>query len=77
MNTSEIIKVENNVTIAYNDVNHLLSDEIALLDLIYPRHDGVQDADAVGDLLYLRQSVASLRQACDILESTIARVLGE
>ena len=77
MNTSTISKVENNVSIAYRDVNMLLSDEIALLDLVFPRHDGVQDSDVVGELLYLRQSAASLRKACDILESKIACVLGD
>lgn len=77
MKTSDITKVDNSVSIAYRDVNMLLSDEIALLDLVYPRHDGVQDADVVGELLYLRQSAASLRKACEILESKLARVLGE
>lgn len=75
--TSEITKVENNVTIAYNDVNHLLSDEVALLDYVFPHHDGVPDVYSASELLYLRQSVASLRQACEILESKLARVLGE
>lgn len=77
MKISDISKVDNNVSIAYRDVNNLLSDEIALLDLAYPHHNGVHDADVVGELLYLRQSVASLRKACEILESKLARVLGE
>nr|DAF92429.1 MAG TPA: hypothetical protein [Siphoviridae sp. ct13O11] len=77
MKIADIQKVEKNASIAYQDINHLMSDEIALLDLAYPNHDGEQDADAVGEMLYLRKSVASLKKACEILETKLTRVVGE
>lgn len=77
MKIADIQKVEKNASIAYQDINHLMSDEIALLDFAYPNHDGEQDADAVGEMLYLRKSVASLKKACEILEIKLTRVVGE
>ncbi len=77
MKIADIKKIEKNASIAYQDINHLMSDEIALLDLAYPNHDGKQDADAVGEMLYLRQSVAALKMACEILETKLTRVVGE
>jgi hypothetical protein len=77
MKIADIQKVEKNAGIAYQDINNLMSDEIALLDLAYPRHDGEQDADAVGEMLYLRQSVSALKKACEILETKLTRVVGE
>lgn len=40
MEITDIRKVEKNASKAYQDINHLMSDEIALLDLAYPNHDG-------------------------------------
>lgn len=77
MEITDIRKVEKNASKAYQDINHLMSDEIALLDLAYPNHDGEQDADAVGEMLYLRQSVSALKKACEILEKKLTRVVGE
>lgn len=77
MEITDIRKVEKNASKAYQDINHLMGDEIALLDLAYPNHDGEQDADAVGEMLYLRQSVSALKKACEILETKLTRVVGE
>lgn len=77
MKIADIVKVDKNANIAYQDINYLMSNEIALLDLAYPNHDGKQDADAVGEMLYLRQSVAALKKACEILEKKLTRVVGE
>ncbi len=77
MKIADIVKVDKNANIAYQDINYLMSNEIALLDLAYPNHDGKQDADAVGEMLYLRQSVAALKKACEILETKLTRVVGE
>lgn len=77
MKITDIRKVEKNASIAYQDINHLMSDEIALLDLVYPNHDGEQNADAVGEMLYLRQSISALKKACEILETKLTRVVGE
>lgn len=52
MKIADIVKVDKNANIAYQDINYLMSNEIALLDLAYPNHDGKQDADAVGEMLY-------------------------
>lgn len=77
MGITDIRKVEKNASKTYQDINHLMSDEIALLDLAYPNHDGEQDADAVGGMLYLRQSVSALKKAREILETKLTRVVGE
>ena len=77
MKIADIVKVDKNASIAYQDINYLMSNEIALLDLAYPNHGGKQDADAVGEMLYLRQSVAALKKACEILETKLTRVVGE
>lgn len=77
MKIVDIVKVDKNANIAYQDINYLMSNEIALLDLAYPNHDGKQDADAVGEMLYLRQSVAALKKACEILETKLTRVVGD
>lgn len=77
MKIADIVRVDKNANIAYQDINYLMSNEIALLDLAYPNHDGKQDADAVGEMLYLRQSVAALKKACEILETKLTRVVGE
>ena len=37
---------------------------ITLLDLAYPNHDGVQDADVVSVMMLLRQTLNSLSVAC-------------
>ena len=41
MKIADIQKVEKNASIAYQDINHLMSDEIALLDLAYPRQHAI------------------------------------
>lgn len=38
-----------------------------LLDLAYPKHDGKQDAEAVAEMMLLRQSANSLAETCRIL----------
>lgn len=66
MNIQDIQNIEQNVSKAYGMLNKLGSNGLELLDLAYPNHDGVQDEKAAGELMYLRQSVNSLKNACEL-----------
>ena len=66
MNIQDIQNIEQNVSKAYEILNKLGSNGLELMDLAFPNHDGVQDAKAVGELMYLRQSVNSLKNACEL-----------
>jgi hypothetical protein len=66
MNIQDIQNIEQNVSKAYGMLNKLGSNGLELLDLAFPNHDGVQDEKAAGELMYLRQSVNSLKNACEL-----------
>lgn len=62
----------------YAIVNEIISDSgLSLLDMAYPKHDGTQDANAVGEMMYLRNTICSLANACDILSSKLTEAIGE
>lgn len=61
-----IQNIEQNVCKVYEMLNKLGSNGLELLDLAFPNHDGVQDEKAAGELMYLRQSVNSLKNACEL-----------
>lgn len=69
--------IERWVSEAYALVNNSLSRSIEMIDYVYPNHDGVQDAEATGNLMYLRQSVASLKRACELLEKKLTEAIGD
>lgn len=48
-----------------------------MLDLAYPKHDGEQDADAVADMMLLRQSANGLSKACNILVEKLTDAIGD
>lgn len=50
---------------------------VALLDLAYPKHDGEQDADAVSDMMLLRQTLNGLSCACQIWIDELSEAIGE
>lgn len=67
MNTKDIQHVEKNVSKVYGMLNELVSNRsIELIDLVFPNHDGVRDENAAGEMMYLRQSVNSLKRACEM-----------
>lgn len=67
MNIQDIRNIETNVSNAYRLLNDLNGRGMELLDLSFPNHDGVQDEKATGELMYLRQSVNSLKNACELM----------
>ena len=48
-----------------------------MIDLAYPNHDGVQDAEVVSEMMLLRQSANSLSVACNILTGKLTEVIGD
>lgn len=67
MKIQKIQNLEQNVSKTYEMLSELVSNHsIELIDLAFPSHDGVQDEKAVGELMYLRQSVYSLQNACKL-----------
>lgn len=62
----------------YQIVNDLVSEGIVpLINIAYPQHDGEQDAEAVADMMALRQSANALAKACNILVDKLTDVIGD
>ena len=66
MNIQNIQSMSQNVDKTFVMLNELGSNCVELMDLAIPNHDGVQDQKVVGELLYLRQCVNSLKRACEL-----------
>lgn len=72
MRIEDIITAKNKVKNVYQLVNDLISYHgMEMLDLAYPKHDGEQDAEAVAEMMLLRQSANSLADACKLLVSKL------
>lgn len=70
--------VNNEVEKVYELINELISNHsLDMLDLAYPKHDGEQDADAVVDMMLLRQSANGLSKACNILVEKLTDAIGD
>lgn len=68
----------NEVEKAYGFINDFLGNHgLDMIDLAYPNHDGVQDADVAADMMLLRQSTNSLSKACNILIKKLTDVIGD
>lgn len=67
MNIQNIQSISQNVDKTYGILNELGSNGIDLMDLAFPNHDEIQDQNVVGELLYLRQCVNSLKSACELV----------
>lgn len=62
----------------YQVINDLVSEGLVpLVDIVYPQHDGEQDAEAVADMMALRQSANALAKACNILVDKLTDVIGD
>lgn len=62
----------------YNAVNHWISEgDIAILDHLFPEHDGIKNVEFAADLMMLRQSMYSLAKACNLGIEQIGRTLGD
>lgn len=73
MNIQNIQSMSQNVDKTYGMLNELDSNGLELMDLAIPNHDGVQDQKVVGELLYLRQCVNSLKRADDVIDEFIEK----
>ena len=72
MRIEDIITAKNKVENVYQLVNDLIRYHgMEMLDLAYPKHDGEQDAEAVAEMMLLRQSANSLADACKLLVSKL------
>lgn len=62
----------------YNALNHWIGEgETAILDHLFPEHDGVRDDEFAAELMMLRQSLYGLTQACDSGIEDIGRCIGD
>ena len=78
MTTENLVTARNKVENVYELINDLVSNHsIDMLDLAYPKYDGKQDADAVAEMMLLRQSANSLSEACNILVSKLTDAIGD
>lgn len=66
MNVQKIQTVAQNVSEAYGLLNELNSNSLELIELAFPNHDGMQNSKSVRELMYLRQCVNSLKNACNL-----------
>ena len=78
MTTEKLIEVKNKAEKAYEAINDLISNYgIEMIDLVYPKHDGEQNADVISEMMLLRQSVNSLSTACNLLVNKLTDVIGD
>lgn len=78
MKKENLNTVNNEVEKAYEFINDFVSNHgLDMIDLAYPNHDGIQDADVVSDMMLLRQSANSLSKACNILVKKLTDVIGD
>lgn len=78
MKKENLNTAKNEVEKVYELINDLISNHsLELIDLAYPNHDGVQDADVVSDMMLLRQSANSLSKACNILVKKLTDLIGD
>ena len=78
MNTENLITARGKAEKAYELINDLISNHsLDMLDLAYPNHDGVQDAEVVSEMMLLRQSANSLATACNYLVGKLTDAIGD
>lgn len=70
-----ISKTNVSVEKAYSELNQFISEGYtAILDMAYPDHDGVQDAETMSELIALYNNCANLMRGCKLamkqIEST-------
>lgn len=78
MKKENLNTANNEVEKVYELINELASNHgLEMIDLAYPNHDGVQDADVVSSMMLLRQSANSLSKACNILIKKLTDAIGD
>lgn len=77
MKIEDISNIRDIINAAYREVNDMVSFKgIEMVDLIYPSHDGEQDADAASSMMLLRQDANGLARACEMLVQRITDAIG-
>lgn len=62
-----IKSITKNADKMYAELNQWVSEgRIPLLDLAYPNHDGNQDAEAVAEMMELRDRLNAIMNACKV-----------
>ena len=78
MSNEDIGNIRDIINTAYREVNDMVSFMgIEMVDLVYPSHDGKQYADAVSELMLLRQDANGLARACEMLVQRITDAIGD
>lgn len=78
MKKENLNTANNELEKVYELINNLVSNHgLEMVDLAYPNHDGVQDADVASDMMLLRQSANSLSKVCNILVKKLTDVIGD
>lgn len=78
MTLDKINSINTDVCNIYNSLNDAASNcGLELADLAYPNHDGVQDANTVGDMMMLRMNLNNLREICRIMSAKITNAIGD
>ncbi len=74
----DIRELYNKVRETYTQVNDWTSEgDIAIIDRLFPNHDGKQDVEFAASLMGLRQELYGLRSVCKLTIEQIGRTLGD
>lgn len=79
MTTNKIIDTRDKIERVYSLINSFVSNNSVLdmLDLVYPNHDGQEDADVTSEMMLLRDSANGLSQVCNILVNKLTDAIGD
>lgn len=76
MNQQTIKEITNQIDLTYAKINRAITDGILpLIDMVYPNHDGIKDADAAADLMLLRDGLIRLVRASENYADKINEII--
>ena len=76
MTTEDLYKLTQDAQAVYAKINKVCSRcDTEMLDLLFPNHDGKEDALAGCEMLRLRDAAFSLSNACEMLMDKLTLVL--
>lgn len=62
----------------FRDINDFLSQgDLALLDVLYPERNGIADADAMADLMLLRDRINGIANGAQMAVKNLTRIIGD
>ena len=72
----DIIKANYIAEKVYQIINNKMSEGLpSLVDIAFPKHDGVQNDYVIADMMELRQTLNSLSTACQIWVKQLSEVI--